>query len=93
MKRDVVQGRKRKPRRERGYGQPCGENNRRSFVQAHQYVPYRDLDQSIEIRNNNCAGACHLQEHLALPATAASTLPITADSPLAEVFAGGTHGF
>jgi len=35
----------------------------------------------------------HLQEHLALLATAASTLPITADIPLAEVFAEGTCGF
>lgn len=34
-----------------------------------------------------------MQEHLALLATAASTLPITADIPLAEVFAEGTCGF
>lgn len=92
VKRDVVQGRKGKPRKERGYGQPCREDNRRSFMQAHQCFPYRDLAQQVEIRNNKCAGACHLQEHLALPTTAASTLPITADSPLAEVFATGTCG-
>lgn len=93
MKRDVVQGRKRKPRREREYGQRCREDNRRSFVQTHQCFPYRDLAQRVEIRNNKCAGACHSQEHLAWPATAASTLPITADSPVAEVFAKGTCGF
>lgn len=81
VKRDVMQGRKGKPRRERGYGQPCREDNRRSFVQTHQCFPYGDLAQRVEIRNNKCVRACHLQEHLALPATAASTLPITADSP------------
>lgn len=84
-----MQGRKRKPRRERGYGQPCREDNRRSFVQTHQCFPYRDLFQQAEIRNNKCAGACHLQEHLALPAAAAGILHITADSPLAR----GTSGF
>lgn len=93
VKRDVVQGRKRKTRRERGYGQPCREDNRRSFVQTHPCFPYRDLAQRAEIRNNKCARACHLQEHLALPATAASTLPITADSPLIEAFARGIRGF
>lgn len=80
VKRDMMQGRKGKPRRERGYGQPCREDNRRSFLQTHQCFPHRDLAQRVEIRNNKCAGACHLQEHLALPATAANTLPITADS-------------
>lgn len=92
MKRDVVQGRKRKLTRERGYDQPCREDNRRSFVQTHHCFPYRDLAQQAEMRNKY-ARACHLQEHLALPATITSILPIAADSPLVEAFARGTHGF
>lgn len=54
---DVVQGRKGKPGRERGYGQPCGEDNRRWLVQTHHYAPYRDVAQHTETRNNKCTRA------------------------------------
>lgn len=42
-------------------------------MQTHQSISYRDVAQQAEIRNNKCARACHMQEHLALPDTAAST--------------------
>lgn len=94
MKRDVVWGRKKKPRRKRGYDQPCREDNRRSFVQTHHCISYRDLAQRAEIRNNKCARTCHLQEHLALPDAAASTLyPSQLPALLLEVFAKRTCGF
>lgn len=45
VKRDVEQGRKSKPRRKGGYGQPCREDNRKSLMQTHQCFPYGDLAQ------------------------------------------------
>lgn len=62
-------------------------------MQTHQSISYRDLAQPAEIRNNKCARACHMQEHLALPDAAASTLCPSQLPALAEMSAKRTCGF